>query len=115
MTKEKNDVISNEEHARRMDLYRAGLSDREMAEKLFLSRATIHYWRKKHNLPSNSRQRRITQGESDRMMELYRQGLSDKKIARQVGRAACTVGNWRARNGLKPHYRKYGGKYVAQD
>ena len=65
MTKEENDVISNEEHARRMELYRAG--------------------------------------------------LSDKKIAGQLGRAACTVGNWRARNGLKPHYRKYGGRYVAQD
>lgn len=108
-------MLTQDEHARRMELYRAGLSDREMGDRLFLSRATIHYWRKKHNLPSNSRQRRITQAEADRMMELYQQGLSDKKIARQVGRAACTVGNWRARNGLKPHYRKYGGKYVAQD
>lgn len=108
-------MLTQEEHARRMELYRAGLSDREMAEKLFLSQVTIQYWRKKHNLPRNSRRRGVTQDEADRMMELYRKGLSDKKIARQVGRAACTVGNWRARNGLKPHYRKYGGKYVAQD
>ena len=108
-------MLTQEEHARRMELYRAGLSDREIGDRLFLSRATIHYWRKKHSLPSNSAQWSITQAEADRMMELYRKGLSDKKIAGQVGRAACTVGNWRALNGLKPHYRKYGGKYVAQD
>lgn len=39
-----------------MELCRAGLSDREIGDRLFLSRATIHYWRKKHSLPSNSEQ-----------------------------------------------------------
>ena len=39
----------------RMQLYRRGLNDKEIAEHVGVSKRAIWYWRKQHNLLSNSR------------------------------------------------------------
>lgn len=41
-------------HRRKLELYNQGLTDREIANILGLSRATISHWRKKNNLLPNT-------------------------------------------------------------
>lgn len=48
-------VISEEENALRLKLYRQGYSDREIAEKVGITQQGIHKWRIKNNLPANKK------------------------------------------------------------
>lgn len=86
------------EHAKRLRLHKAGKSDREMGEILGLTRAAIHVWRKKHELPTRGRA-----AEEARRREALAQGLTDREIAAKLGLPQDTVASWRRRRGLPPH------------
>ena len=45
--------LSPEEEAQRMDLYKQGLTDKGIAEKLYVSWQTINIWRTKRGLSAN--------------------------------------------------------------
>ena len=46
-------ILTHQDHALRMSLYRLGLSDREIAERLYTVPMTICAWRKKYGLRPN--------------------------------------------------------------
>lgn len=102
-------MISRQDHEKCMALYNQGLSDQEIGEKLYLSYATIAYWRKINGLPSNSEHRRITPGMEAEMLRMYQDGMSDGQISQESGMKKATVVSWRRRNGLPGNYGK-GGK-----
>lgn len=110
----------------RMELYKAGLNDYEIAKKTGSRHQAIYKWRKERNLPPNYDQTRpeemkkkieaIKDGIARRKgneetiererMELYKAGLSDNKIARHQRVAPTTIGEWRRRRNLPPNGRK---------
>lgn len=49
----KNKKLAPAEHARRLELYRQGLNDGQMAAILGLSRSGVQEWRVYHNIPPN--------------------------------------------------------------
>jgi len=84
-----------EEEARRLELYRQGLTDKEIGVAIGLRPRAVALWRWKRGLPVNR--------SGDRRLELYRQGLSDAQIAAAVGRNPQTICDWRQRHGLPPN------------
>lgn len=84
---------------RAMELYRQGLSDRDIAGRLGMSPGGVHNWRKRNGLPVIAPQKRIDDHE-DQVMELYQQGLTDSAIGEAVGFSATIVRRWRIRHGL---------------
>jgi hypothetical protein len=100
---ERKFVERNEDMNRiRMENYKKGLSDIEMAEAEKVLQSTIWHWRKENNLPSNPT-------ESDRInnrrMELYNKGLKDAEIAELEYTNAKAIGQWRRKRKL-PNRRK---------
>lgn len=101
-------MISRQDHEKRMALYNQGLSDQEIGEKLYLSYATIAYWRKINGLPSNSKHRRITPGMEAEMLRMHQDGMSDGQIAKTIGLVKNTVLSWRRRRGLRTNFKRGG-------
>lgn len=101
-------MISRQDHEKRMALYNQGLSDQEIGEKLYLSYATIAYWRKINGLPSNSEHRRITPGMEVEMLRMHQDGMSDGQIAKTMGLVKNTVLSWRRRRGLRANFKRGG-------
>jgi len=94
-------LLKEEEERRRMKLYRAGLSDHEMARRLGVHHSTIRFWRGRRGLPPNfKRGGPIPREEEERRLKLYRMGLSDYEIAKAVGVTPSAISNWRHRRGL---------------
>ena len=115
----------------RMALYRQGLSDRAIAQKLGLTSSTIRIWRVDQGLPTNIKTGRPRQDQQEELreqkameeariqkekedarrakdearMELYRQGLSDMAIARRLGMSQNGIHKWRTARGLPPNGR----------
>ena len=52
-------MITEEEQQERMRLYKKGLSDKEIADTLFLSVSGIRSWRCRFNLPSNNKRNHL--------------------------------------------------------
>lgn len=99
-------MISRQDHEKRMALYNQGLSDQEIGEKLYLSYATIAYWRKINGLPSNSEHRRITPDMEAEMLRMHQDGMSDGQISQESGMKKATVVSWRRRRGLAANFRQ---------
>lgn len=78
------------EHAARMELYRQGLSDREIGEKVYLSPEGALYWRKKNGLPAN-RKPRPARLDYARMRQLLESGLQPKQVAARMGCSGQSV------------------------
>ena len=88
----------------RLELYNMGLSDKEIAEKVFLTQSAISGWRRKNNLKTNHPRPVITQKIEEKMLFLYKSGLSDREIGDCVSLSKPTVQRWRQRNELKPNF-----------
>lgn len=104
-------MLPKEEHEQRMELYRKGMTDRQIAEQCFLCTGAIRNWRNQMGLPSNHPRNKLTSAEEETMEQMYRAGASDGQIARETGRCLSTVQSWRRRNGLPGNYGK-GGKPI---
>lgn len=50
--------IPEAEHAARMELYRQGLTDKEIGSRLYITPSTICIWRKNNGLPRNIQPRK---------------------------------------------------------
>ena len=115
--------VSEEEHRRRLELYKRGYSDAKIAEILNLNQSTITRWRKANKLPPNHRRNGLDEETLQKFLKLYKQNLTDEEIAEIMGRRPCTIKLWRARYKLpkikicpicgsrfKVEYRYKGGK-----
>lgn len=85
-------------------LYRAGATDKEIAEAIGKSREGVCAWRHRNNLPCNPDQR----GNGKRYdwtvaRKLYDAGMCDREIAEALGCNQTSVMNWRNREGLPYH------------
>lgn len=108
--------LNEKEHNARLELYKQGLSDSEIGEKLFLNRTTVQQWRKANSLKANYKVgfekvnkfqlNRISKEDYEKRMELYEAGLVDSEIAKRVCVGKQAIFAWRKKNGLKPNVKK---------
>lgn len=73
----------------RMALYNKGLSDKEMAEILYLDISTVVYWRKIRNLAPNKQKMRR---DVERMLD---EGMTCRQISEAAGCHLNTVYKYR--------------------
>ena len=110
--------LTEQEEKERMDLYKQGLDDRQISDKLHLSKGPIWMWRKKKGLPSNKKQgfqkgntlgkgSALPKEEHEMRMRLYNKGLIDRKIAKVCNITVNGVCKWR-----KTHNLPANGKYI---
>ena len=83
---------------RLMELYKEGLSDRNVAETLGLKEFQVLRWRQERDLPSNYSLHRL---DKNRARELYEEGKSDREIAEILGVVPNTICQWRKKEKLK--------------
>lgn len=89
--------------AERMELYNAGMSDREIAEVVGCTPDNIATWRGKKGMPpnpGNDKGRHVPPEQEALRMELYKQGLSDSQAAEQCGLTTMGFARWRQRHKL---------------
>ena len=99
-------MLPREEHERRLALYRDGLNDREIAEKLYLTASAITYWRHINGLSPNDHRRKITAAMEQELFRLYQNGGSDGQIAKAVNLSKGTILSWRQRRGLAANFKQ---------
>ena len=51
--------LSESEEKERLDLYKQGFTDKEIAAKCFVGKDAIFYWRKSRGLPANGNRKNI--------------------------------------------------------
>ena len=94
-----------------MELYNAGMSDGQMAEKLGVSRQAVSGWRVKNRL-SRPTPHKVRHAE---YMSLYERGYVDRIIAERVGVCCTTVRNWRRKHGLPANGSRGGDRRLYAD
>lgn len=94
-----------------MQLYNAGATDREIADRVGISLSKTQKWRcYQLRRPANNPKRgKPQQYDWQRGEELYMQGLSDRAIGRELGCSGVSVARWRDRRGLPPNHNPKGG------
>lgn len=92
------------DHEMRLELYNMGLSDKEIAEKVFVTQSAISGWRRKNGLKTNNPRPIVTRKVEEKMLFLYKSGLSDREIGNCVSLSKPTVQRWRQKNELKPNF-----------
>lgn len=80
------------EHERRLHLYRQGLNDREIAERLYLTPEAITIWRRASKLPAHNQHRK-----AHRRWRRKCGGCTGRAptTCRSPGRLACRSPRWR--------------------
>lgn len=99
--KEKPRRRALKEFPERLELYRQGLTDAEIGEKLGVSAKTIANWRLSRELPAHSSQARQFEHNETKRLELYDQGLTDSELAAACGCHIETIRAWRRRHRLE--------------
>lgn len=94
----------SEEQMERLELYKAGLSDSQIAKKLDCRESTIRRWREVKKLPSNNRYKGNC--ETMQFMKLYEQGLEDGEIAKLLKCSDRTIQRKRQEMRLKSNNEK---------
>ena len=100
----KDSVVENTEI---LELYREGLSDYEIAERLDCGASTVQR-RRSHELElqpngNGGRNPGSTSFDESTALELHRQGHSDAEIADEIGVTQATVSRFRAREQIAPN------------
>lgn len=104
-----NKKIPEKEHQKRLKYYNLGMNDRQIGEKVGLSKEGIYHWRKRNDLPANDKPfSKISNKKHQKRMELYNKGLTDEQIAEKVEISKYGIRSWRYRNNLPSNY--YGRK-----
>ena len=97
-------------------LWREGKCDREIAEAVGATRATIGNWRRCRGLAihyereTDGQHSRVTEAQQDRLCALWEQGLTDREIGEALSLPRTTVAACRKRLGLESKHRKRKGK-----
>ena len=117
--------LSEQEEKKRLDLYNQGMSDEEIAERVYVIKSVICNWRKRRGLPPNALKgfqkgnkygcmSRLSEVKENKRLELYNIGLNDAQIARIVGVDNSTISQWRRSRGL-PSNRKWTRRKVKEN
>jgi DNA-binding CsgD family transcriptional regulator len=93
----------------RIQRYRAGQCDAQMAMSEGITVAGIATWRRRLKLPVNhvtppADRRRIKSMAHTERLRLYRSGLNDREIARRLGTTRSAIVQWRGAHGLPSKY-----------
>ena len=88
-------------HEMAMDLYKKGLNDTEIANKMNCSIYRVRNWRTSHKLKPNAQNGERYTIDTTRATELYHLKYSDSAIGRELGCSADTIARWRKAHGLK--------------
>ena len=89
--------------AERMEMYLAGKSDREIAEKTHYARETITNWRWRHRL-MDRKGIEAKAREFGARMQLWQDGMTDQQIADAQNRTIQAIRAWRWKNGLEANH-----------
>lgn len=94
-------VIGGKEYKRidrekAMELYKAGHTDREIADVLGVTDKSVGAWRRGLGLEINSRR---VNNDANRM-ELYLKGMNDSEIASALGQSNSAIQGWRKKRNL---------------
>lgn len=87
-------------------LWREGLTDKEIAERLAVNPSTISYWRKKLKLPPNKK----VLINREQLEELAEKGYSLRRIANELNYDVNTVKKYLDKYGIELKYRGRGRK-----
>lgn len=111
--------LTEKEEKERMDLYKQGLSDGQMAKILGLTKSPILKWRTSRGLPRNYKPRFqpgnqfgrlgvLPKEEHELRMRLYNKGLIDKEVAKVCHVSKDAISQWRRKYNLPANgrYRK---------
>ena len=91
------------DEARASALYRAGKTDREIADAVGIGRRVVTSWRHRHNWPANTGGRGArNRVDYDELRRLYDMGLSENEILCRMKISRGSITNWRAKNKLPP-------------
>lgn len=97
--------LNEKEEKERMDLYKKGLSDGQMAKILGLTKSPILKWRTNRGLTRNYKPRFqpgnqfgslgvLPKEEHELRMRLYNKGLIDKKVAKVCHVSKDAISKW---------------------
>ena len=103
--------LSEEEEKKRLDLYNQGMSDAEIAKRVYVIKSVICNWRTRRGLPPNAPKGFqkgnkcgclgiLSEVKENKRRDLLKRGLNDTQIARIVGVENSTISQWRRRRGL---------------
>ncbi len=109
--------LSEQEEKKRLDLYNQGMSDAEIANRVYVIKSVICNWRTRRGLPPNAPKGfqkgnkygcmgRLSEVKENKRCMLLCRGLNDAQIARIVGVDNSTISQWRRSRGL-PSNRKW--------
>jgi hypothetical protein len=83
--------------ARRLPLYRQGMSDHQIAEREGIKSGAIWAWREKNSLPANRPSIHPPNSTTERRKEWHSWGFTDQRMADLDGVPVATIMRWRAR------------------
>jgi transposase len=92
----------------RLNLYKEGKSDIEIAFLQGVGITTICSWRKANNLPTNFRPQKLSDIENMARMKLYKERLTDKELATKLKISYQAAYEWRKKRRLPSNFRKKG-------
>lgn len=109
--------LSEEEEKKRFDLYNQGMSDAEIAKRVYVVKNVIQRWRTRRGLSPNAPKGFqkgnkcgclgiLSEVKENKRRDLLKRGLNDTQIARIVGVENSTISQWRRSRGL-PSNRKW--------
>ena len=86
--------------------YDKGMTDRQIAQALGVSRESAACWRKREGLKPNGGHQETAERRNALYSLMYHQGYSDSAIAKAAGVGSAAVGSWRKRRGLPPNFKR---------
>lgn len=103
--------LSEEEEKKRLNLYNQGMSDAEIAKRVYVIKSVICNWRTRRGLPPNAPKgfqkgnkygcmSRLPEVKENKRLVLLSRGLNDTQIARVLGLNNSTISQWRRNRGL---------------
>ena len=87
-------MLTREENNQRMALYREGLSDKQIARRVFVCKEAIRRWRKKNGLPPVANQRKLSPEAREARLDMIKSGMKQADIARTLGISREAVSGW---------------------
>jgi len=86
-----------------LDLYKKGLTDRDIGLELGVSQSAVNYRREKLGLPSNYINEKIS---NEDITSLNEKGYTDKEISKMLGVSQSSINYRRQKLGLASNYKK---------
>ena len=92
------------EYAKRLELYRQGMTDGEIARATDYSPKAIRSWRNRFGLPRNIKpvDHKLQAYKQEQRLKMSEAGYTDKQMAAALGLTPNAIAAWRRQNGLPP-------------